>query len=125
MKRRFAEKATDRSLKTEATGVLNFKSIEKAFQPEGFFILYRYVVFVLYLSESITDKQRVNMKKLIIAVLALGSTVAFSSCEKCSTCTGTSDTSGETLTEEFCASGKAYDEGLDQYERANWTCKED
>lgn len=63
------------------------------------------------------------MKKLIpICALAFG-LFTFSSCETCKVCSSTDALTGEPLEEEFCASGKVYDEGLERYEDNGWDCK--
>ena len=55
------------------------------------------------------------------------SVIAFSSCEKCSTCTTTSEdpeTFGTVITDEVCGSGRDYDDQIEIYNTANWDCVE-
>lgn len=53
-----------------------------------------------------------------------GALFATTSCEKCATCTTTSDdpaTFGEKITEEVCGRGRAYDDQIKIYEQS-WDC---
>jgi len=64
------------------------------------------------------------MKKVVFLVAVLGAVVAFSSCEKCSTCTSTDTLTGAAIEEEFCGTGESYDNQLEQYEKNGWSCKD-
>lgn len=60
---------------------------------------------------------------LSVAALAF----AFTSCEKCATCTTISDdpqTEGEELQTDVCGVGREYTDQVTIYERNNWTCSE-
>lgn len=67
------------------------------------------------------------MNKLYAFILCAISAVAFSSCEKCSTCTTTSEdpeTFGQVIEDEVCGTGRDYDDQLEIYTRSNWECEE-
>jgi len=67
------------------------------------------------------------MRTALLSISAALYIFALSSCEKCATCTTTSDdpqTQGETLTTEVCGTGKEYTDQIEIYERTNWTCSE-
>ncbi|MEM9023111.1 MAG: hypothetical protein AAGB22_05185 [Bacteroidota bacterium] len=63
------------------------------------------------------------MKRLVPTFLAV-MVLSLASCEKCATCTRTTDT-GATLEDEFCESGKTYDNTLEVFELEGWACTED
>lgn len=68
------------------------------------------------------------MRTAILTFSAALYIFAMASCEKCATCTSVSDdpqTSGETLTDEVCGTGKEYEDKIEIYERSDWTCTED
>lgn len=51
--------------------------------------------------------------------------IAFTSCEKCATCTNYDNDRDTTLSEKFCEKGHVYDNGLKTYEASNWNCVEE
>jgi hypothetical protein len=68
------------------------------------------------------------MNKVYTFIFCAISAVAFTSCEKCSTCTTISEdpeTLGETITDEICGRGRDYDDQLEIYTRSNWDCTEE
>mgnify|MGYP000129380626 CR=1 FL=1 len=67
------------------------------------------------------------MKRVFTLLGMAAALFAFSSCEKCATCTSISDdpyTYGEELTNEVCGRGREYSDQITIYERTNWECVE-
>ena len=68
------------------------------------------------------------MKRVFtILICATGLAALSTSCQKCATCTTTSDdpaTFGEPITQEVCERGRNYDDMIIIYERGAWTCTE-
>jgi hypothetical protein len=68
------------------------------------------------------------MNKVYTFILCAISAIAFSSCEKCSICTTTSEdpeTFGQVIDDKVCGTGRDYDDQLEIYSRSNWECTEE
>ncbi len=64
------------------------------------------------------------MKKLLL-VLAIGMvSTAFTSCNKCSTCTFDDPVQGQLVSEDVCQKGRQYQDVLEMYDRNGWECTE-
>jgi len=78
----------------------------------------------IYLSLEISS----NMKKVYTLALAAFFGIAFTSCEKCSSCTTISEdpaTFGDEIQNDVCASGRDYDDAITIYTRSGWECVEE
>jgi hypothetical protein len=67
------------------------------------------------------------MKKVFVLGLVAAVGIAFSSCEKCATCTSISEhpaTFGDELTEQVCGKGRNYEDNITIYTRSGWECAE-